>query len=558
MINIDEINDLLSKSNISEDDIKLVSDYFMSLYELKIIKDRKQLILLVNRVINELDNIVYYDNNDEELLKKLKISKNNKGLQKDNVIYVNKNMSDDLVVITLYHELTHFLQRYKCDNSEHIGVMKNFKWRLLMEAQTQNIAELIYSHIYNEKQEDVEYKSEDLRMLSGGTIISNLRNYQMYDHILKKICLVLNLSVEEFISINFNNEKSIELFEKIINEKCGYETTEIIIELLDIIYSTDVIIYTSDENDLPNPTICESLIDGRRINVSSYNQFRCIMILDKLLLMLSKNDIYIYSKLLDSQFIKKEKYIQKSPDFSEVSHAKEDEVEKNPERFIMQECISACKELWSKNIYTFMTSNYIGESGIWIEIYNELSNENLNYLKSLKEKGINIDIYHDGCYRINVNHIGEKASELLKIICQGFVIQDVPKNIAYLEEHDFLMECGCYDEILNPNYYEMKESYELEFSSFAEQLEYLEKYNEWLKSDNSKKYIKVFNIAKKNKTVEEYAKERNMIYENNRVYLSKFDYDKHMKYIKNNNDMIDEQIYSTHYENGVEYIYQNV
>ena len=36
MINIDEINDLLSKSNISEDDIKLVSDYFMSLYELKI------------------------------------------------------------------------------------------------------------------------------------------------------------------------------------------------------------------------------------------------------------------------------------------------------------------------------------------------------------------------------------------------------------------------------------------------------------------------------------------------------------------------------------------
>ena len=85
MINIDEINDLLSKSNISEDDIKLVSDYFMSLYELKIIKNRKQIIQLINRVINELDNIVYYDNNDEELLKKLKISKNNKGLQKDNV-----------------------------------------------------------------------------------------------------------------------------------------------------------------------------------------------------------------------------------------------------------------------------------------------------------------------------------------------------------------------------------------------------------------------------------------------------------------------------------------
>ena len=45
-----------------------------------------------------------------------------------------------------------------------------------------------------------------------------------------------------------------------------------------------------------------------------------------------------------------------------------------------------------------------------------------------------------------------------------------------------------------------------------------------------------------------------MIYEDGRVYLSKFDYEKHLKYVHYIEKLIDEQLYLAHYENGVETI----
>ena len=125
-----------------------------------------------------------------------------------------------------------------------------------------------------------------------------------------------------------------------------------------------------------------SLVDNRTINVSSEEQFKSIKQLDSILLHLSKQNIEVYSKLLDLQFDKREEYMQQSNKFSEVSQTSMEEVENNPEKFIMTECIPACKELWSKNIYTFMVSNYIGENGIWIEIYDEISDENYARIKA--------------------------------------------------------------------------------------------------------------------------------------------------------------------------------
>ena len=555
MITRNEIKSKLSAGNInvSDSDIELLSKYLYSLPELSIINDENIINNLINKVINQLEGIIYYDSNDEELLKKLGISKNNKGLSKNNIIYVNKNMTDEMIKITLFHELTHFLQRFHIDGMEEcIGVMQNFKWRILMEAQTQNIAEMVYSHNYGNQKEIEEYKSEDLRMLPGGTIRSNLRNYQMYDSILKKLCLVLEMSIENFIEINFYGIKAKKMFEDRIDKLYGEDVTNLISELLDVIYSTDAIIYTGNENGLSDPYVVESLINGRKINASSKNQFKCMQQFDKLMIYLSKSKIETLSKLLDNQFIQEEKYLPQSDSFGEVSHAVEEEVENNPEKYIMTECIPACKELWSKNIYTFMVSNYVGESGIWIEIYDEISDENLKYMKSLKEKNINVDIYHEGCYRIEVNHIGQAASDLLLEICKGFKMQDVPKNIAYFQEEDFLINCGCFDEIENSNYYEMKEFYELEFNNPEEMHDYMEKFNHWQHSENSKKYLKRYNPQKKIKSTEEYAKENNMIYVDGIVFTSKFDYDKHMKYIQYINSKNDEQIYLTHYENGVE------
>ncbi|MBD9115436.1 hypothetical protein EGP95_06655 [bacterium] len=544
-----------NSKNIDEDKISLIAKYFVSLFELDILKDEALINSLVLKVVNELENIIYYDNNDEKLLKELGISKKNKGLFKGNIIYINKNMEDDMIKITLFHELTHFLQRYNVDGYEEcIGIMQNYKWRILMEAQTQNVAEMVYSNIFGNIKEELEYNSEELRMLSGGTIKSNLRNYQMYDMILRKILLVLNMSIEDFIAINFNGKQSLKLFEEKLDNSYGKKVKNFIWELLDIIYSTDAIVYTGGVDNLSEPCIVQSLVDNRTINVSSEEQFKSIKQLDSILLHLSKQNIKVYSKLLDLQFDKREKYMQQSNKFSEVSQTSMEEVENNPEKFIMTECIPACKELWSKNIYTFMVSNYIGENGIWIEIYDEISDENLKYLKSLKSKNISVSIYHDGCYKIEVNHIGKNASDLLLEVCKGFKMQDVPKNIAYFSEEEFLIKCGCYNELLNPNYVEMKEFYEMEFDTFEEQKNYMSKYREWELSENSKKIVKTFNPNKKEKTTEEYVIERDMIYEDGRVYLSKFDYEKHLKYVHYIEKLIDEQLYLAHYENGVETI----
>lgn len=544
-----------NSKNIDEDKISLIAKYFVSLFELNILKDETLINSLVLKVVNELKNIIYYDNNDDKLLKELGISKKNKGLFKGNIIYINKNMEDDMIKITLFHELTHFLQRYNVDGYEEcIGIMQNYKWRILMEAQTQNVAEMVYSNIFGNIKEKLEYNSEELRMLSGGTIKSNLRNYQMYDMILRKILLVLNMSIEDFIAINFNGKQSLKLFEEKLDNSYGKKVKNFIWELLDIIYSTDAIVYTGGVDNLSEPCIVQSLVDNRTINVSSEEQFKSIKQLDSILLHLSKQNIEVYSKLLDLQFDKREEYMQQSNKFSEVSQTSMEEVENNPEKFIMTECIPACKELWSKDIYTFMVSNYIGENGIWIEIYDEISDENLKYLKSLKSKNISVSIYHDGCYKIEVNHIGKNASDLLLEVCKGFKMQDVPKNIAYFSEEEFLIKCGCYNELLNPNYVEMKEFYEMEFDTFEEQKNYMSKYREWELSENSKKIVKTFNPNKKEKTTEEYVIERDMIYEDGRVYLSKFDYEKHLKYVHYIEKLIDEQLYLAHYENGVETI----
>lgn len=553
----DNIFQKVSNNNkkIDEDKISLIARYFVSLFELNILKDETLINSLVLKVVNELENIIYYDNNDEKLLKELGISKKNKGLFKGNIIYINKNMEDDMIKITLFHELTHFLQRYNVDGYEEcIGIMQNYKWRILMEAQTQNVAEMVYSNIFGNIKEELEYNSEELRMLSGGTIKSNLRNYQMYDMILRKILLVLNMSIEDFIAINFNGKQSLKLFEEKLDNSYGKKVKNFIWELLDIIYSTDAIVYTGGVDNLSEPCIVQSLVDNRTINVSSEEQFKSIKQLDSILLHLSKQNIEVYSKLLDLQFDKREEYMQQSNKFSEVSQTSMEEVENNPEKFIMTECIPACKELWSKNIYTFMVSNYIGENGIWIEIYDEISDENLTYLKSLKSKNISVSIYHDGCYKIEVNHIGKNASDLLLEVCKGFKMQDVPKNIAYFSEEEFLIKCGCYNELPNPNYVEMKEFYEMEFDTLEEQKNYISKYREWELSENSKKIVKAFNPNKKEKTTEEYVIEHDMIYEDGRVYLSKFDYEKHLKYVHYIEKLIDEQLYLAHYENGVETI----
>ena len=52
-------------------------------------------------------------------------------------------------------------------------------------------------------------------------------------------------------------------------------------------------------------------------------------------------------------------------ELDETMSSSMEDVEKNPRRFIIEECIPACEELWNKNIYTFMVSDHLNEGQCW-------------------------------------------------------------------------------------------------------------------------------------------------------------------------------------------------
>ena len=111
-------------------------------------------------------------------------------------------------------------------------------------------------------------------------------------------------------------------------------------------------------------------------------------------------------------------------------HVDQEIVEETPERFIVPECIPACKELWRKNIHTFMVCDNLDHSGkvltSWIEVADEqLSEENLRILRSFEgRKNVRIFHYHPKCTNFEVPFVGTKAQEELLKLAKEFVQQE--------------------------------------------------------------------------------------------------------------------------------------
>ena len=226
-------------------------------------------------------------------------------------------------------------------------------------------------------------------------------------------------------------------------------------------------------------------------------------------------------------------FLPENDDYNEVSRASQEIVENNPTRYIIQECLPACEELWNKNIYTFMVSDHLNEGECWIEIEEKsLSEENKQIYKNLSGEGITKFSYHKGCINFGVNCVGKEGQQKLLELAQKFKMQDVPHNEAYITEDEFLLNyCGCYQECENPNYYEMELPWEVETKSLEEQLDYFNKYDKWQGSPESQKTIKKLDLTKKEKPTDVYAQDHGMIVEGDRIYLSPFHYQKHQNYI---------------------------
>ena len=119
----------------------------------------------------------------------------------------------------------------------------------------------------------------------------------------------------------------------------------------------------------------------------------------------------------------------------QYSHVAMEEVIKNPEEYIVPECLPACKSLWNKNIETFMVSNN-DDDNLYVLLNDNLSTENIEiFYRMMKEDSrYFIDNYRKS-YGIYVSGKDEKASQELKNLVDVFQIQD---TIRFQTEEEFL------------------------------------------------------------------------------------------------------------------------
>ncbi len=236
--------------------------------------------------------------------------------------------------------------------------------------------------------------------------------------------------------------------------------------------------------------------------------------------------------------LEKKGFLPENDGYCETMTSPQEEVEKNPTQFIIQECLPACQELWRKNIYTFMVSDHLNEGMCWIEIIaDSLSKENQEiYLRISNDEAVKFS-YHSGTINFGVRSVGKEGQKKLLELAKKFQMQDVPKEQAYITPQDFLMRYyNCYYEYPNPNYKPMLSPWEADIK-LDEMASYIAKYDQWQGSIESKQILRKFAPEKATKPIEELVSEQGMILEDNRVYLSPFHYEKHNNFVNYVNSM---------------------
>lgn len=181
--------------------LEYYANYFYVLSQNPNIIDLNKIENLIKNGLAYARKIEFYNENSE-IYKEL--GPDCKGLReaKSKIIYVRSDLGEPLREITVYHELHHAVQTNPQNDEVGINQETNFG-RMIMEAQTQYFAEEVYKKIHNIEFEDKDIPSEQLRMLSGGIVVSSLHNYEMYDSILSKLSIILGVNKDFFVSINY-------------------------------------------------------------------------------------------------------------------------------------------------------------------------------------------------------------------------------------------------------------------------------------------------------------------------------------------------------------------
>lgn len=205
----------------------------------------------------------------------------------------------------------------------------------------------------------------------------------------------------------------------------------------------------------------------------------------------------------------------------------------NIDEYIIPELQEACKLLWYKNIFTFMCSNREDGGSAYI-ILGSLSDENTEIFKQIMKKypeNFTIDEWRHNYFRLqipDVTKMSEKEiSSAFVRLASNLVLQDI-QNVYYINSEDYLIKCGCYDEVPNPDYVEVTEPMPTTAS--------LEVLDEWFAKINCPKTIKVFDKNKMTKSFREYVSENGdenrTDFELKRVYEHPYFLKKHLEYVK--------------------------
>lgn len=189
------------------------------------------------------------------------------------------------------------------------------------------------------------------------------------------MCLFLNIDKKDFVKLNFMG-KMLQLLTKKVVDLYGEDVCNFVWESLDLIYSTDVIIYGSDNELLPDKCNVRSRVDDRIMNASSNNQMKTINNLDELLYLEMVNKFYDLNKfipyIISNEKERKHDH-QRVKSMVEISFLHPKEVEANPKRFIMTNAFKPVRRIMEeKNLYIY-DKQLSRLSNILIEIPKEIS-----------------------------------------------------------------------------------------------------------------------------------------------------------------------------------------